>query len=56
MTAPSPPRNRTDEDRRRIGADDARGGEIILRSRRHRFLFIAGLAIPIVIAAAAGLF
>lgn len=28
----------------RISADDARGGEIILRTRRRRIVFLAGLA------------
>lgn len=36
---------------RPISAQDARGGEIILRTRAHRLIFIAGLVGMIVLAA-----
>jgi hypothetical protein len=33
-----------------ISAEDARGGEIILRSRTRRIVFIAGLALVVLLA------
>lgn len=44
MTDTNPQHGRTDEqERQTVSAQDARGGEIILRTRRRRTIFIAGL-------------
>lgn len=41
---------REDDEAPHISAEDARGGEIILRSRRRRLVFIAGLVGFVVLA------
>lgn len=44
MTDTDPQHNRTEGPQRQtVSAQDARGGEIILRTRRRRTIFIAGL-------------
>lgn len=41
--------------RQRINAQEARGGDVILRSRRRRAIFLAGLAGFVILSALGGL-